>query len=167
MKRFKVRRLAVAGREVKGLAATRRAAWLISVLLTLLSACAPAATDVSSEPALYAAPFDAVFNATLEIIAADPAVPAYSPGGVNNYRRGPSTPWLVTVSDREAGLIVAEARSRAAGFVGSSAPPDVHTLNVRLERVGETRTQVSARGTPYTRRFLGRLEAALTKQFGQ
>ena len=156
---------------MKPLETTRRAAWLVPVFLLLpsglLGSCAPAATDASSEPAVYAAPFDEVFNAILGIIAADPAVPAYSPGGVNNYRRGPSTPWLVTVSDREAGLIVAEARSRAAGFVGSSAPPDVHTVNVRLERVGEERTRVSARGTPYTRRFLDRLEAALAEQFGQ
>ena len=156
---------------MKPLETTRRAAWLVPVLLLLpsglLGSCAPAATDASSEPAVYAAPFDEVFNAILGIIAADPAVPAYSPGGVNNYRRGPSTPWLVTVSDREAGLIVAEARSRAAGFVGSSAPPDVHTVNVRLERVGEGRTRVSARGTPYTKRFLVRLEAALAEQFGQ
>ena len=159
------------GLEVTGFAATRRTAWLVPAFLLLLSAllgsCAPATTDASSEPALVAAPFDEVFNATLGIIAADPAVPAFSPGGVNNYRRGPSTPWLVTVSDREAGLIVAEARSRAAGFVGSSALPDVHTVNVRLESVGETRTRISARGTPYTRRFLGRLEAALIERFGQ
>lgn len=137
------------------------------VLLVLLNGCAPAATDASSEPAVYAAPFDEVFNAVLDTVAADPAVPAYSPGGVNNYRRGPSTPWLVTVSDRGAGLIVAEARSRAAGYVGSSAPPDVHTVNVRLERVGATRTRVSARGTPYTKRFLARLGAALSERFGQ
>lgn len=144
----------------------RTAFWVGLALSVLLSGCAPAATDASSEPAVYAAPFNEVFNASLEIIAADPAVPAYSPGGVNNYRRGPSTPWLVRVSDREAGLIVAEARSRAAGFVGSSAPPDVHTVNVRLERLGE-RTRVSARGTPYTKRFLGRLAAALAERFAQ
>ncbi len=140
---------------------------LLMPLGGLLSSCAPAVTDASSEPAVYAAPFDEVFNAVLDTVAADPAVPAYSPGGVNNYRRGPSTPWLVTVSDREAGLIVAEARSRAAGFVGSSAPPDVHTVNVRLERVGEERTRASARGTPYTKRFLARLGAALSERFGQ
>ena len=153
--------------RVRGLETTRRTLWLGLALWAFLGGCAPAATDASSEPAVYAAPFDEVFNAILGIIAADPAVPAYSPGGVNNYRRGPSTPWLVTVSDREAGLIVAEARSRAAGFVGSSAPPDVHTVNVRLESVGEERTRVSARGTPYTKRFLVRLEAALAEQFGQ
>lgn len=145
----------------------RRLGWLGLAFLTLLSSCAPAVTDARGEPVVYAAPFDEVFNAALVAIAADPGIPPYSPGGVNNYRRGPSTPWLVRVGDREAGLIVAEARSRAAGFIGSDAPPDVHTVNVRFEALSEDRTRVSARGTPLTQRFLRRLEAALSERFAR
>lgn len=147
---------------------TRRSSLLsLALVLTLLHGCAPAATDAAGEPVVLRAPFDEVFNAVLRFTAADPGIPAYSPGGVNNYRRGPSTPWLVTVADRDAGLVVAEARSRAAGFVGSNAPPDVHTVNVRVERLTDNRTRVSARGTPLTERFLARLAAALAERFPQ
>jgi len=115
----------------------------------------------------YAAPYDNVFTAVLEAIAADPGLPPYNPGGVNGYRRGPSTPWLIVTSDRDAGLIVAEARSRAAGFVGSDAPPDVHQVNVLLQDAGGSppRTVVSVRGTPFTRPFLNRLALALSARF--
>lgn len=135
-------------------------------LLWLLAACAPA-TDVRSGPTTYPAPFDAVYTAVLRFIAADSGIPPYNPGGVNGYRRGPSTPWLIVSSDREAGLIVAQARSRAAGFVGSDAPPDVHQLNVLLQDLGgePPRTAVSVRGTPHTRVFVNRLEAHLSKAF--
>lgn len=132
----------------------------------LLAACAPAATGVQSGPVTYAAPYGEVFTAVLQFVAADPGLPPYDPGGVNGYRRGPSTPWLVVTSDRGAGLIVVEARSRAAGFVGSDAPPDVHTVNILLRPEDEPpRTTVSARGTPFTRVFLNRLKAALEKRF--
>ena len=132
----------------------------------VLAACAPAATDVRSGPVTYAAPYKEVFTAILQFVAADPGLPPYNPGGVNGYRRGTSTPWLVVTSDRDAGLIVVEARSRAAGFVGSDAPPDVHTVNVLLQAEDEPpRTTVSARGTPFTRVFLNRLKVALERRF--
>ena len=133
----------------------------------LLGGCAPAVQAARTTPAVYDAPSNTVFTAVLETIAADPGVAPYNPGGVNGYRRGASTPWLVTVSDREAGLIVAEARSRAAGFVGSDAPPDVHRINVEVTplSVGPPRTRVTARGTPFTRAFLERLEETLKTQF--
>ena len=135
------------------------------VALTL-AACAPAATGVRSGPDTYAAPFEEVFTAVLGFAATDPGLPPYRPGGVNGYRRGASTPWLVTSSDRDAGLIVLEARSRAAGFVGSDAPPDVHVVNVLLQAEGEPpRTVVSVRGTPFTRVFLNRLKLTLGEQF--
>ena len=137
------------------------------LLALFLGSCAPAVKDVQTAPATYAAPYDAVFTAVLQTIAADPGVAPYNPGGVNGYRRGASTPWLVTVSDRGAGLIVAEARSRAAGLVGSDAPPDVHRINVQLEadNSDSPRTRVTARGTPFTRAFLERLEQALKTRF--
>lgn len=139
------------------------------VLFTMLFlvSCAPAAQDAQTAPATYAAPYDEVFTAVLQILAADPGIAPYNPGGVNGYRRGASTPWLVTVSDREAGLIVAEARSRAAGFVGSDAPPDVHRVNVQVEAESSDppRTRFTARGTPFTRAFLERLEQALKARF--
>lgn len=143
--------------------------WRGSLLVTLLlGACAPAATDVRSDPVTVAAPFEQVFTAALGFVTEDPGIPPYNPGGVNGYRRGPSTPWLVTTSDREAGLIVAEARSRAAGFVGSDAPPDVHQVNILVQDLGEDapRTQVSVRGTPFTRVFVNRLQLALEARFG-
>ena len=70
-------------------------------------------------------------------------------------------------SYREAGLIVAEARSRAAGFVGSDAPPDVHRLNVEVTPLSSDppRTRVTARGTPFTGAFLERLEETLKTRF--
>ena len=136
-------------------------------LALLLGSCAPAVKDAQTAPATYAAPYDAVFTAVLQFVAADPGIGPYNPGGVNGYRRGASTPWLVTVSDREAGLVVAEARSRAAGFVGSDAPPDVHRVNVRVEAESSDppRTRVTARGTPFTRAFLDRLEQTLKARF--
>ena len=148
----------------------RRSLILVFVLFSgtwLLSACAPTVQTAQTAPAVYDAPSSAVFTAVLETIAADPGVAPYNPGGVNGYRRGASTPWLVTVSDREAGLIVAEARSRAAGFVGSDAPPDVHRINVEVTplSVGPPRTRVAARGTPFTRAFLERLEETLKTRF--
>ncbi len=137
------------------------------LLVLFLGSCAPTLKNAQITPATYAAPYDTVFTAVLQTIAADPGVGPYSPGGVNGYRRGASTPWLVTVSDREAGLIVAEAKSRAAGFVGSGAPPDVHRVNVQLtpESSRPPRTRVTARGTPFTRAFLERLEQALQTRF--
>ncbi len=132
-----------------------------------LAACTPAATGVQSGPIPYAAPYEDVFTAVLLIAAADPGLPPYRPGGVDGYRRGPSTPWLVKSSDRSAGLVVLEARSRAAGFVGSDAPPDVHTVNVFLQAEGEPpRTDITVRGTPFTRVFLNRLKLALDERFG-
>lgn len=146
---------------------TLRRAVMIALVWLAVGACAPAATDVRAGPTTYPAPYDALFTAVLQFVAADSGIPPYNPGGVNGYRRGPSTPWLVVVSDREAGLIVAEARSSAAGFVGSDAPPDVHQLNILLERLeGEPpRTRVSVRGTRHTRVFVNRLEAHLTERF--
>lgn len=142
----------------------RRPVWLFGLAL-VLAACAPAASDVRSEAVTYAAPYEAVFTAVVRFIAQDSGIPPYNPGGVNGYRRGPSTPWLVTSSDREAGLIVAEARSRAAGLVGSDAPPDVHQVNVLLQKTDPEHTQVSVRGTPLTRVFWNRLRLALAAQF--
>ena len=148
----------------------RRSFMLVLLLYSgawLLGACAPAVQAAQTAPAVYDAPFDTVFTTVLEVIAADPGVAPYNPGGVNGYRRGASTPWLVTVSDREAGLIVAEARSRAAGFVGSDAPPDVHRLNVEVTPLSSDppRTRVTALGTPFTRAFLERLEQTLKTRF--
>ena len=144
--------------------------WLPALFLGawLLGACAPAVQNAQTAPAVYPAPYNAVFTAVLEAVAADPGVGPYNPGGVNGYRRGPSTPWLVTVSDRQAGLIVAEARSRSAGLVGSDAPPDVHRVNVQLTSLGSEppRTRVMALGTPFTKSFLERLEQTLTTRFG-
>lgn len=139
-------------------------AWHLPLLLALVS-CAPAASDVRTEAVTYAAPYEAVFTAVVRFIAQDAGIPPYNPGGVNGYGRGPSTPWLVTASDRDAGLIVAEARSRAAGLVGSDAPPDVHQVNVLLIKTDRARTQVSVRGTPFTRVFWNRLTLALAAQF--
>ncbi len=134
--------------------------------MLVLASCVPAVKDIRTGPATYDAPYDEVFTAVLQAVAADSGVGSYNPGGVNGYRRGASTPWLVTTSDREAGLIVAEARSRAAGFVGSNAPPDVHRVNVQLSTTGSaSRTQVTARGTPFTRAFLERLEQTLRDNF--
>lgn len=132
-----------------------------------VGACVPAATDVRAGPTTYPAPYDVLFTAVLRFVAADSGIPPYNPGGVNGYRRGPSTPWLVVSSDREAGLIVAEARSSAAGFVGSDAPPDVHQLNIVLQDLGgePPRTAVSVRGTTHTRVFVNRLEAHLFAAF--
>lgn len=132
-----------------------------------LGSCAPAVQDAQTAPATYAAPYEEVFTAVLQTLAADPGIAPYNPGGVNGYLRGASTPWLITVSDREAGLIVAEARSRAAGFVGSDAPPDVHRVNVQLgaESSGPPRTRFTARGTPFTKTFLERLEQTLKTRF--
>lgn len=149
--------------------------WRKSILVTLLvlAACAPATSDVRSSPVTVAAPYKEVFTAVVQFVAADPGIPPYNPGGVNGYRRGASTPWLVATSDREAGLIVAEARSRAAGFVGSDAPPDVHQVNILVQNLGGDvlagegpRTQVSVRGTPFTRVFVNRLRLALADRFG-
>ena len=139
----------------------------VAVLIVLLGACVPAVKYAQTAPATYAAPYDEVFTAVLQIITADSGIGPYNPGGVNGYRRGASTPWLVTVSDRDAGLIVAEARSRAAGFVGSDAPPDVHRVNVQLEAEsgGPPRTRFTARGTPFTKTFLERLEQTLKTRF--
>ncbi|CAA9583112.1 MAG: hypothetical protein AVDCRST_MAG86-3120 [uncultured Truepera sp.] len=144
-----------------------------SAILLVLAACTPAASDVRSDPVTVAAPFEEVFTAALRFVTDDPGLPSYNPGGVNGYRRGPSTPWLVLTSDREAGLIVAEARSRAAGFVGSDAPPDVHQVNILVQALGGgasagegPRTQVSVRGTPFTRVFVNRLKLALGERFG-
>ena len=144
-----------------------------SAILLVLAACAPAASDVRSDPVTVAAPFEEVFTAVLRFVTDDPGLPPYNPGGVNGYRRGPSTPWLVLTSDREAGLIEAEARSRAAGFVGSDAPPDVHQVNILVQDLGRDasagegpRTQVSVRGTPFTRVFVNRLTLALSERFG-
>ncbi len=140
---------------------------LVLFLGLCLASCAPAVRDAQTAPATYAAPYDEVFTAVLQTVAADPGVGPYNPGGVNGYRRGASTPWLVTVSDRGAGLVVAEARSKAAGFVGSDAPPDVHRINVQFEAQSVTppKTRVTARGTPFTRNFLERLEQALKTRF--
>lgn len=137
-------------------------AWLL--LLALVS-CTPAASEVRSEAVTYAAPYEAVFTAVVRFIAQDSGIPPYNPGGVNGYRRGPSTPWLIVSSDRSAGLIVAEARSRAAGLVGSDAPPDVHQVNVLLQKTDRAYTQVAVRGTPFTRVFWHRLRLALAAQF--
>jgi len=140
--------------------------WLLLLALAL-AACAPAASDVRTAPVTYAASYETVFTAVVQFIAQDSGVPPYNPGGVNGYRRGPSTLWLIVASDRDAGLIVAEARSRAAGLVGSDAPPDVHQVNILLRESGTdpTRTQVSVRGTPFTRVFWNRLTLALAAQF--
>ncbi len=147
----------------RALATLVKAALLVALAL---AACAPAVTGVRSDPITYAAPYEDVFTAVLQVAAADPGLPPYSPGGVNGYRRGASTPWLVKSSDRGAGLIVLEARSRAAGFIGSDAPPDVHVVNVLLQAEGEPpRTVVSVRGTPFTRVFLNRLKLALDERF--
>ncbi len=136
------------------------------VAALFLAACAPAVTDVRSGPVTYAAPYREVFTTVLQFVAADPGLPPYSPGGVNGYRRGPSTPWLVVTSDRDAGLIVIEARSRAAGLVGSDAPPDVHTVNILLQAELEPpRTLVSVRGTPFAHVFLNRLSLTLEERF--
>lgn len=146
---------------------TLRRVVTVALVWLAIGACAPATTDVRAGPTTYPAPYDALFTAVLQFVAADSGVPPYNPGGVNGYRRGPSTLWLVVSSDREAGLIVAEARSSAAGFVGSDAPPDVHQLNIVLQRLeGEPpRTAVLVRGTPHTRVFLNRLEVHLLASF--
>lgn len=145
----------------------RRAPLLAPAFAALvLAACAPAAADVRSGPFIYAAPYREVFTAVLQVVAADPGLPPYSPGGVNGYRRGASTPWLVVTSDRAAGLIAIESRSRAAGFVGSDAPPDVHQVNILLRAESRPpRTAVSVRGTPFARVFLNRLTLALEERF--
>ena len=150
------------GYRGRTLATLLQAAWIALAL----AACTPAATGVKSGPDTYAAPYEDVFTAVLQVAAADPGLPPYRPGGVNGYRRGASTPWLVKSSDRSAGLIILEARSRAAGFVGSDAPPDVHVVNVLLQPETEPpRTVVSVRGTPFTRVFLNRLKLALGERF--
>jgi len=110
---------------------------------------------------------DAVFTAVLEIIAADSGVPPYDPGGLNGYRRGPSGPWIITTSDREAGFISARATSRAAGLVGSGAAPDVHQINVFISPAGDDppRTQVTVQGTARARLLANRIHARLSERF--
>ncbi len=145
----------------------RFTALVLLSLMLLLGSCAPAVKDAQTAPATYAAPYEEVFTAVLQMVATDSGIAPYNPGGVNGYKRGASTPWLVTVSDRDAGLIVAEARSRAAGFIGSDAPPDVHRVNVQLEAESSDppRTRLTARGTPFTKTFLERLEQTLQTRF--
>ncbi|WMT55936.1 hypothetical protein [Truepera radiovictrix] len=141
---------------------------LLGVLLAL-SACAPAADVAQTPPTTYAGPYDAVFSATLQLVTQDPGVPGYNPGGINGYWRAPSGPWLVTSSDRQAGLIAAQARSQAAGFIGSGAAPDVHSVNILIVPLSEDppRTQVTVQGTARSRLLQNRLQRALTERFGR
>lgn len=136
--------------------------------LLLLGACAPAADVARTPPAVYAGTFDEVFSAALQLVTQDPGVPAYNPGGINGYLRAPSGPWLVTSSDREAGLIAAQARSQAAGFIGSGAEPDVHSVNILVQALSSDppRTQVTVQGTARTRVLQNRLQSGLNEHFG-
>lgn len=141
-----------------------------SVLLSLLalSACAPATDEARTPPTVYTGSYDEVFSAVLELVSQDAGVPAYNPGGVNGFWRAASGPWLVTSSDREAGLIAAEARSRAASFIGSSAEPDVHYVNILMEALSDTppRVQVAVQGTERSRILQNRLQRGLSERFG-
>jgi hypothetical protein len=134
-----------------------------------LGACAPAADVAQTPPTTYAGPYDEVFSAALHLVTRDPGVPGYNPGGINGYWRAPSGPWLVTASDREAGLIAAQARSQAAGLIGSSAQPDVHSVNILVVPLSADppRTQVTVQGTARSRLLQNRLQRSLTERFGR
>lgn len=140
---------------------------LLFGLLLTLGACAPATDEASTSPITYAGAYDEVFSAVLGLVSQDTGVPGYNPGGINGYWRAPSGPWLITSSDRAVGLIAAQARSQAAGFIGSSAEADVHSVNIFVRDQGgdPPRTQVSVQGTARTRVLQNRLQIGLGERF--
>lgn len=137
------------------------------LLLALFTSCVPATQQlpVKPQPAVYQAAQRDIHAAVLRVISDAPAVPSYNPGGANGYERAPSELWLLTSSDPARGLISARAESRASGFFGSNAEPDIHEVEVALSSVNEVQTRVSVSGTPQTERLAETIYAQLDAQF--
>ena len=136
--------------------------------LFVLTSCVPATEQlpVAPAPLSYQGAQEEVYDAVLQIISASPGVPAYNPGGLDGYERGPSGPWEITLSDSPRS-VSARAESRASGFLGSNAEPDVHEIDVRLSGAGERRTRVSVQGTPQAQGLAERIYAELDGAFGR
>ena len=142
----------------------------LSILLGLfvLTSCVPATEQlpVAPAPVFYQGAQEQVYEAVLQTISASPGVPAYNPGGIDGYERGPSGPWMITSSNPPQS-VSAQTESSASGFLGSNAEPDVHEIDVRLSGAGERGTRVSVQGTPQAQGLAERIYAELDEGFGR
>lgn len=138
--------------------------------ILILTSCVPATEQlpVNPAPVTYQGSREEVYGSVLQIIADDPGVPSYNPGGIDGYERGPSGPWVIVSSNPVTGVVSARAESSASGFLGSNAEPDVHELEVRLSSVNEEppQTRVSVQGTPQAQGLAEAIHAQLEERFG-
>ena len=139
--------------------------------LIFLASCVPATEQLPVDPApvVYQGNKEEVYASVLQIVANDPGVPSYNPGGIDGYERAPSGPWVIVSSSPTTGVVSARAESSASGFLGSNAEPDVHELEVRLSSVSlePPQTQVSVQGTPQAQGLAEAIHAQLEERFGR
>ena len=144
---------------------------LLLGILIFLASCVPATEQlpIDPTPVVYQGIKEEVYASVLQIIADDPGVPNYNPGGIDGYERGPSGPWVIVSSSPTTGVVSARAESSASGFLGSNAEPDVHELEVRLSSVSiePPQTEVSVEGTPQAQKLAGAIRAQLDERFGR
>ena len=134
--------------------------------LLIFTSCVPATEQLPIAPApiTYQGAREEVHETVVQTVVGSPGVPGYNPGGLDGYERAPSGPWEIVASDPPRS-VSARAESRASGFLGSNAEPDVHEIEVRLSEVGGVATQVSVQGTPQAQLLAETIYAQLDERF--